>query len=44
MIGQHSTRLIGQFDTFLFVRIWIEPGSIAGYEAFGRVLELLDQG
>jgi alkanesulfonate monooxygenase SsuD/methylene tetrahydromethanopterin reductase-like flavin-dependent oxidoreductase (luciferase family) len=26
------------------VQLWIEPNTIAGYEAFGRVLELLDQG
>jgi hypothetical protein len=26
------------------VQLWIEPNTVAGYEAFGRVLELLDQG
>lgn len=25
------------------VQLWIEPNTVAGYEAFGRVLELLDQ-
>lgn len=24
------------------VQLWIEPNTVAGYEAFGRVLELLD--
>jgi alkanesulfonate monooxygenase SsuD/methylene tetrahydromethanopterin reductase-like flavin-dependent oxidoreductase (luciferase family) len=26
------------------VQLWIEPNTVAGYEEFGRVLELLDQG
>jgi hypothetical protein len=26
------------------VQLWIEPNTVAGYEAFGQVLELLDQG
>ena len=25
------------------VQLWIEPNTVAGYEAFARVLELLDQ-
>ena len=25
------------------VQLWIEPNTVAGYEAFGRVLEVLDQ-
>ncbi len=25
------------------VQLWIEPNTVAGPEAFGRVLELLDQ-
>ncbi|MEZ4533004.1 MAG: LLM class flavin-dependent oxidoreductase [Thermomicrobiales bacterium] len=26
------------------VQLWIEPNTVAGYQAFGQVLELLDQG
>lgn len=39
-------RFIGQYDTrfdFDHIQLCIEPNTVAGYKAFGRVLELLDQ-
>jgi hypothetical protein len=40
----HTTRFATGLGSKNDFELWIEPNTVAEYEAFARVLELLDQG